>query len=84
MYVPINATGNYHPEFESYPFGSQVKQVRPISDWGGGLSSAHVSMQADTILMGYPGHYGMSPHLRKGDLTYYESVTDINGIRMKP
>lgn len=61
LIIPFNASGNFHPEYEGYPYGQTVKQ-------------------ADTILMGYPAMAPMVEQVRRNDLTYYEEVTDIDGM----
>lgn len=44
-----------------------------------GYKYGQVVKQADTILMGYPALVSMPEAVRRNDLYYYASVTDING-----
>jgi len=60
------------------PFDESL-QFHPEYD---GYPLKQVVKQADTVLLGYPILYTMPPQVRRNDLEYYITVTDINGPAM--
>ena len=64
--IPYNATGDFHPEFDGYRLGQQIKQADVI------LLGFPLEAQHTTI----------TPASRANDLAVYELVTDSNGPAM--
>lgn len=70
--MPFNKSGHFHPEYDGYKYGTQVKQADtimafgyPLSEWKNALAPADVD-----------------PVATANDLTYYESVTNPGGPAM--
>ena len=64
--IPYNATGNWHPEYDGYPLGRQIKQADVVL-LGFPLCAVHPSI---------------TPASRAADLAIYAAVTDHNGPAM--
>jgi hypothetical protein len=94
--VPFNATGGYHPEYDGYTLGTQIKQVGHDTAACALLrvpcrmpASPHCCccccVQADVILTGFPwefAHATFTPATRAADLAVYAAVTDAGGPAM--
>lgn len=66
--ITIPVSDDHHPEYTGFPLGN--------------LFLAFKVKQADVTLLQYPLELEMSDHLRKGDLTYYESRVIKDGPAM--
>jgi trehalose/maltose hydrolase-like predicted phosphorylase len=70
--VPFNKTGHFHPEFEGYPYGLQVKQADTIMAFGYPLSEWRAALAPEEV----------DPVAERNDLVYYDKVTNPDGPAM--
>lgn len=84
--IPFDEASQFHPEYDGYVKGESLlndpsRSTAGLSVVGGGLTGQLVK-QADTVMLGYPLGFPMTPEVRKNDLEVYEPLTDPNGPAM--
>jgi trehalose/maltose hydrolase-like predicted phosphorylase len=70
--IPFNATGYFHPEFDGYPYGQQVKQADTIMAFGYPLAEWRAALAPEKV----------DPVAERNDLIYYDRVTNPDGPAM--